>query len=84
MMAKSGFGLYGRPFRRESEAMSTDPIKSPCKRLCAVDGRLGFCLGCGRTLKEIGGWSQYSHEERDVIMDELAGRFSEKGLALPE
>ena len=65
-------------------AMSTEPIKSPCKRLCAVDGRLGFCRGCGRTLKEIGGWSKYSHAERDVIMDELAGRFANKGLTVPE
>ena len=64
--------------------MSTDPIKSPCKRLCAVDGRLGFCRGCGRTLKEIGGWSQYSHEERDVIMGELDRRFANVGLVAPE
>jgi len=64
--------------------MSTDPIKSPCKRLCAVDGRIGFCRGCGRTLKEIGGWSQYSHAERDTIMSELAGRFAAKGMAVPD
>lgn len=64
--------------------MSTDPIQSPCKRLCAVDGRLGFCRGCGRTLKEIGAWSQYSHGERDVIMGELSARFADKGLAVPE
>ncbi len=64
--------------------MSTDPIKSPCKRLCAVDGRLGFCQGCGRTLKEIGGWSQFSHAERDVIMDDLPARFAAQGLRVPD
>jgi len=64
--------------------MSTDPIKSPCKSLCAVDGRLGFCRGCGRTLKEIGGWSQYSHAERDVIMNELSDRFVSHGLTVPD
>ncbi|HBM87670.1 MAG: DUF1289 domain-containing protein [Parvibaculaceae bacterium] len=64
--------------------MSTDPIKSPCKRLCAVDGRLGFCRGCGRTLKEIGGWSQFTHDERDSIMSDLANRFAEVGLVQPE
>lgn len=83
-MAKSRSALYGHAVKYESEAMSTDPIKSPCKRLCAVDGRLGFCRGCGRTLKEIGGWSQYSHEERDVIMGELDGRFANVGLVAPE
>lgn len=83
-MAKSNLGLYGRDCKRENEPMTTDPIKSPCKRLCAVDGRMGFCRGCGRTLKEIGGWSQYSHEERDIIMDKLAGRFAEAGLVAPE
>jgi len=35
-------------------------------------------------LKEIGGWSQYSHSERDVIMGELSARFADKGLAVPE
>ncbi|MEQ9144428.1 MAG: DUF1289 domain-containing protein [Parvibaculaceae bacterium] len=64
--------------------MSTEPIQSPCKRLCAVDGRLGFCRGCGRTLKEIGAWSRYSHDERDVIMSELAGRFASAGLVQPD
>ncbi|MEQ9519560.1 MAG: DUF1289 domain-containing protein [Parvibaculum sp.] len=63
--------------------MSTDPIKSPCKRLCAVDGRLGFCRGCGRTLKEIGAWSRYSHEERDLIMAELDDRFAAAGVEQP-
>ena len=49
------------------------PIASPCVQVCAVDGMTGLCVGCGRTLKEIGGWTRFSDAEREAIM-----------LALPE
>lgn len=50
------------------------PILSPCKKVCAVDGQTGLCLGCGRTLKEIGGWTRLSEEERRAVMDKLDQR----------
>jgi len=49
-------------------------IISPCIRVCAVDGRSGNCLGCGRTLPEIAQWSRYTHAERQRIMDLLPAR----------
>ena len=49
-------------------------IESPCKKVCAVDGKTGLCLGCGRTLKEIGGWTRYSDDERKQIMEALDDR----------
>ncbi|RIJ23302.1 DUF1289 domain-containing protein [Henriciella barbarensis] len=50
------------------------PIVSPCKKVCAVDGQTGLCLGCGRTLREIGSWSSLPTEQRDEIMQELDER----------
>jgi predicted Fe-S protein YdhL (DUF1289 family) len=49
-------------------------IISPCVRVCAVDGRSGNCIGCGRTLPEIAQWSRYSNAERQRIMDLLPAR----------
>jgi predicted Fe-S protein YdhL (DUF1289 family) len=39
-----------------------------------VDGASGLCLGCYRTLGEIGGWSGLSDQQRAEIMTELPGR----------
>ena len=50
------------------------PIASPCVRVCAVDGMTGLCVGCGRTLKEIGGWTGFSDAERAAIMQALPDR----------
>lgn len=49
-------------------------IVSPCKKVCAVDGQTGLCLGCGRTLREIGGWSSFTPDQRDQVMGELDER----------
>jgi predicted Fe-S protein YdhL (DUF1289 family) len=52
------------------------PIATPCIQVCAVDGESGLCLGCHRTLREIGGWSRLTDEERAQIMAELPSRRS--------
>ena len=62
--------------------MTRPNIESPCIKVCAVDGQTGLCLGCGRSLKEIGGWMQFDdagritdaereREELEVIMSFL-------------
>ncbi|WP_300381024.1 DUF1289 domain-containing protein [Henriciella sp.] len=53
---------------------SVKPIETPCRKVCAVDGQTGLCLGCGRTLKEIGGWSGLSDTDRRTVMEELDAR----------
>lgn len=50
------------------------PVATPCIQVCTVDGRSGLCLGCLRTLGEIGGWSKLTDEERAGIMAELPAR----------
>ena len=51
--------------------MPIAPIKTPCIKVCAVDGQTGFCLGCGRTLPEIGRWVQMTPDARDDVIARL-------------
>ncbi|RAK66418.1 DUF1289 domain-containing protein [Phenylobacterium kunshanense] len=57
------------------------PIKTPCIKVCVVDGESGLCLGCYRKLNEVATWSRLSEAERDAILAELPGR---RGLIRPE
>jgi uncharacterized protein len=47
---------------------------SPCVKVCAMDMARGLCVGCGRTLDEIGRWSRMSEDERVRLMRELPKR----------
>ena len=49
-------------------------IATPCVKVCVVDGATSLCLGCWRTLSEIGGWSGFTDTERARIMAELPAR----------
>ena len=49
-------------------------IATPCVKVCVVDGATSLCLGCFRTLSEIGGWSSLTDAVRAGIMAELPGR----------
>ncbi len=50
------------------------PIKTPCIKVCVVDGESGLCLGCYRKLSEVAAWARLSDDERDTILADLAGR----------
>jgi predicted Fe-S protein YdhL (DUF1289 family) len=56
--------------------MTSEPIKSPCIKVCAVDGQTGFCLGCGRTLPEIGAWVKMGVEGRENVLTRLPERIA--------
>jgi predicted Fe-S protein YdhL (DUF1289 family) len=51
-------------------------IETPCIKICTVDPARGLCLGCGRTLSEIGAWLSLSDSERSRIMRELPLRLT--------
>ena len=55
-------------------ANSLPAIETPCVKVCVVDPETGFCIGCGRTRDEIGGWLGLSIDERRTIMGGLAER----------
>jgi uncharacterized protein len=50
------------------------PIKTPCIKVCVVDGQSSHCLGCGRTLGEIAQWARFSDEQRDTVIAALPPR----------
>ena len=47
---------------------------SPCKGICMLDPRGPYCLGCKRTIDEIGRWQMMNEVERQRIVSELAAR----------
>ncbi|MFN3522122.1 MAG: DUF1289 domain-containing protein [Phenylobacterium sp.] len=52
------------------------PIKTPCIKVCVVDGESGLCMGCYRALPEVAGWSRLTDAEREAILAELPSRRS--------
>ncbi len=55
---------------------NTPPMETPCVKICTLDARAGRCLGCGRTIDEIAGWSRMSDAERSRVMAELPARLA--------
>ncbi len=55
-------------------AMTLPAIETPCIKICVVDPETGFCIGCGRTRDEIGGWLGMSSAERQAVMAGLPER----------
>jgi predicted Fe-S protein YdhL (DUF1289 family) len=49
-------------------------MESPCIKICTYDPGTGLCLGCGRTLEEIGAWFSMSDDERRAVMEQLPER----------
>lgn len=54
--------------------MPQPAIETPCVKVCVVDPETGFCIGCGRTRSEIGGWLGMSADQRRSVMAELPER----------
>ena len=55
-------------------------IESPCTKVCIIHASQGLCLGCGRSLSEISGWSSLSGDDRTRLMADLPRRLA---AALP-
>ena len=56
-------------------------IKTPCIKVCVVDGESGLCMGCYRQLSEVAGWAKLTDDDRARIMAELPSR---RGRIRPE
>ena len=50
------------------------PIATPCIKVCIVDGESGLCIGCFRSLPEVGRWGRMNPDERAEIMGALPAR----------
>ncbi|WP_334386748.1 DUF1289 domain-containing protein [Bradyrhizobium sp. AZCC 2262] len=55
--------------------------ESPCIAVCMMDPKTKLCFGCGRTLPEIARWHRLETAERLAVMEGLAARMAEAGLA---
>jgi predicted Fe-S protein YdhL (DUF1289 family) len=55
-------------------------VESPCVRNCCLDEH-NVCMGCGRLLTEIVGWSRASDEERRTIVAASRKRAAERRAA---
>ncbi|MDE2463341.1 MAG: DUF1289 domain-containing protein [Alphaproteobacteria bacterium] len=60
--------------------MTSVPVATPCISVCQIDPRSQLCRGCGRNLREIGGWLAMSPQERERVMAELPQRMRAEGL----
>ena len=51
----------------------SDPAypESPCVGVCQLDDERTHCVGCGRTLEEIGAWSRMSAAEKRAVLERL-------------
>ena len=62
----------------DSAAPAARPVRrvmSPCIGICMIDPKgSGLCLGCKRTVPEIGRWQMLDDVERQRIVDDLPGR----------
>ena len=47
---------------------------TPCIDVCVVEPSSGLCVGCGRTIDEIGRWASLSEAERHAVMAGLPAR----------
>ena len=61
----------------------TQPPKSPCIEICALDARAGHCTGCGRSLAEIAEWRIASAEQKHAILALLPKRMKQLAAGLP-
>jgi predicted Fe-S protein YdhL (DUF1289 family) len=57
-------------------ASAETDIETPCDRVCVVHPTLGLCIGCGRSLDEIGHWIDFAPAERARIMAQLPSRLA--------
>jgi predicted Fe-S protein YdhL (DUF1289 family) len=56
------------------QSPTQDAVQSPCIQSCAVSGQTGFCIGCGRKLIEIAGWSGLSDADKRNVLAQLPAR----------
>jgi prepilin-type N-terminal cleavage/methylation domain-containing protein len=62
----------------QAEWLNGDAVASPCVRLCRVKD--GMCVGCGRTLTEIGQWTSMCSRDKQEVVATAVARLKTRGL----
>lgn len=52
----------------------TPPIWTPCIKVCFVDPAQNICVGCFRTMEELGRWTRMSDAQREAAKPKLEAR----------
>ena len=56
------------------EVWKRNEIDSPCIKICVIHHNEKICIGCFRTILEITNWSNYSSQQRKIILSNLKMR----------
>ena len=51
-------------------------VPNPCVNLCSLNGD-NICIGCYRTIDEVGAWGRLNDEERLRVLENCEMRFQE-------
>ncbi|GHC09401.1 hypothetical protein GCM10007291_01900 [Gemmobacter nanjingensis] len=49
-------------------------VDSPCVKICVIHPEARLCVGCYRSIDEIGAWSRMTPEARRAVMADLPSR----------
>lgn len=63
----------------EPQRGDDDYVASPCISVCSVDAATKMCIGCLRTLQEIGAWRTMTPEEKKAVVEAT----EERAKAIP-
>jgi len=58
----------------KSDVWRRDEVESPCVKICQIHPGERICVGCLRSIEEIGTWSLMSAEERRAVLADLPSR----------
>ena len=56
------------------DAENTEAVPSPCISVCRLDETSGRCVGCHRTLAEIGAWSRLDDAAKRQVWQAIEQR----------
>lgn len=58
----------------DARSLADEPPPSPCTKVCSIDRKTGWCLGCWRTGEEIGAWPTMSVQAKHALLAKLPAR----------
>jgi uncharacterized protein len=58
----------------DAESSDEDVVASPCVSVCTMDRTTGLCIGCLRTIQEIGAWRTMTMAEKRATVAACAER----------
>jgi predicted Fe-S protein YdhL (DUF1289 family) len=62
--------------------LSPEPTPSPCVRMCTLN-QTDECVGCGRTLEDIMGWTKMSEPQRAACVARARQTLVRLGRVVP-